>query len=106
MKFASRCAFWSRLLSKFPADRSTRRNRRTRFGFRQVKRMVAWNRRRVNSAFYVVSNGKPNPYRYHVRPPSFVNLTAVEKMCKGVKIADFVALLAMLDIVMGEVDRA
>jgi NADH/F420H2 dehydrogenase subunit C len=55
--------------------------------------------------FYVVSNGKPNPYRYHVRAPSFVNLTAVESMCKGTKIADFVALLAMLDIVMGEVDR-
>ncbi|HNA89041.1 MAG TPA: NADH-quinone oxidoreductase subunit D, partial [Anaerolineales bacterium] len=43
--------------------------------------------------YYVVSNGKPNPYRYHVRAPSFVNLTAVETMCKGVKIADFVALL-------------
>jgi NADH-quinone oxidoreductase subunit C/D len=55
--------------------------------------------------FYVVSNGKPNPYRYHVRAPSFVNLTAVETMCKGTKIADFVALLAMLDPVMGEVDR-
>jgi NADH-quinone oxidoreductase subunit D/NADH-quinone oxidoreductase subunit C/D len=56
-------------------------------------------------AFYVVSNGKPNPYRYHVRPASFVNLTAVESMCRGTKIADFVALLAMLDIVMGELDR-
>jgi NADH/F420H2 dehydrogenase subunit C len=55
--------------------------------------------------YYVISNGKPNPYRYHVRAPSFVNLTALETMCKGVKIADFVALLAMLDIVMGEVDR-
>lgn len=55
--------------------------------------------------FYVVSNGKPNPYRYHVRAPSFVNLTALETMCVGTKIADFVALLAMLDIVMGEVDR-
>ncbi|MBI5946415.1 MAG: NADH-quinone oxidoreductase subunit D [Chloroflexi bacterium] len=55
--------------------------------------------------FYVVSNGKPNPYRYHVRPASFVNLTAVESMCRGTKIADFVALLAMLDIVMGELDR-
>ncbi|MCQ3937059.1 MAG: NADH-quinone oxidoreductase subunit D [Chloroflexi bacterium] len=55
--------------------------------------------------YYVVSNGKPNPYRYHVRAPSFINLTALETMCKGVKIADFVALLAMLDIVMGEVDR-
>ena len=56
-------------------------------------------------AYYLVSNGKPNPYRYHVRAPSFINLTAVETMCKGVKIADFVALLAMFDIVMGEVDR-
>jgi len=55
--------------------------------------------------FYIVSNGKPNPYRYHVRPASFVNLTALEIMCKGAKIADFVALVAMLDIVMGELDR-
>lgn len=55
--------------------------------------------------FYVVSNGKPNPYRYHVRAPSFINLTALETMCSGSKIADFVAQLAMLDIVMGEVDR-
>ena len=55
--------------------------------------------------FYIVSNGKANPYRYHVRAPSFVNLTAVEKMCIGTKIQDFVALLAMLDIVMGELDR-
>ena len=51
-------------------------------------------------AFYVVSNGKPNPYRYHVRPASFVNITCLEQMCIGTKIADFVALLGMLDIVM------
>ncbi len=56
-------------------------------------------------AYYLVSNGKPNPYRYHVRPASFVNMTAVETICKGSKIQDFVALLAMLDVVMGEVDR-
>jgi len=56
-------------------------------------------------AYYVVSNGKPNPWRYHVRPPSFVNITALEQMCVGTKIADFVALLGMLDIVMGELDR-
>jgi NADH-quinone oxidoreductase subunit D/NADH-quinone oxidoreductase subunit C/D len=55
--------------------------------------------------YYVISTGKQNPYRYHVRPPSFVNLTAIEKMCVGKKIQDFVALLAMLDIVMGELDR-
>ena len=56
-------------------------------------------------AFYVVSNGKPNPWRYHVRPASFVNITCVEQMCIGTKIQDFVALLGMLDIVMGELDR-
>jgi len=55
--------------------------------------------------YYVVSNGKPNPWRYHVRPASFVNVTALEKICIGTKIADFVALLAMLDMVMGEYDR-
>jgi len=56
-------------------------------------------------AYYLVSNGKPNPWRYHVRPASFVNITALEEMCIGTKIADFVALLGMLDIVMGELDR-
>jgi len=55
--------------------------------------------------FYIVSDGKANPYRYHVRAPSFVNLTALEKICTGTKIQDFVALLAMLDVVLGEVDR-
>ena len=55
--------------------------------------------------YYIVSNGKPNPYRYHVRTPSFINITALEKMCVGTKIADFVALLAVLDIVLGELDR-
>jgi NADH:ubiquinone oxidoreductase subunit D/NADH:ubiquinone oxidoreductase subunit C len=55
--------------------------------------------------FYVVSNGKPNPWRYHVRPASFVNLNALEKISIGKKIADFVVILAMFDIVMGECDR-
>jgi NADH-quinone oxidoreductase subunit C/D len=55
--------------------------------------------------FYVVSNGKPNPWRYHVRAPSFINLTALEKMCVGNKIADFVAILGAIDIVLGELDR-
>jgi NADH:ubiquinone oxidoreductase subunit D/NADH:ubiquinone oxidoreductase subunit C len=55
--------------------------------------------------FYVISNGKANPWRYHVRAPSFINLTALEKMCTGTKIADFVAILAGIDIVLGELDR-
>jgi len=55
--------------------------------------------------YYVVSNGKPNPWRYHVRAPSYINITALEKMCIGTKIADFVALFGVLDVVMGETDR-
>jgi NADH-quinone oxidoreductase subunit D/NADH-quinone oxidoreductase subunit C/D len=55
--------------------------------------------------FYVVSNGKPNPWRYHVRAPSFVNITPLETMCVGNKIADFVLLFGVLDVVMGELDR-
>jgi NADH-quinone oxidoreductase subunit C/D len=55
--------------------------------------------------FYLVSNGKPTPWRYHVRAPSFINLTSLELMCKGHKIADAVVNLGSIDIVLGEVDR-
>jgi NADH-quinone oxidoreductase subunit C/D len=55
--------------------------------------------------FYVVSTGKPNPWRYHVRAPSFINLTGMETMCRGEKIADVVAVLGSIDIVLGETDR-
>lgn len=59
--------------------------------------------------FYVVSNGDAkgpqNPWRYHVRAPSFINLTALGEMCKGHKVADVVAILGSIDIVLGETDR-
>ncbi len=55
--------------------------------------------------FYIVSNGKPNPWRYHVRAPSFINLTSLAEMCRGQKVADVVAILGSIDIVLGEVDR-
>ncbi|HLF90844.1 MAG TPA: NADH-quinone oxidoreductase subunit D [Anaerolineales bacterium] len=55
--------------------------------------------------FYVVSNGKPQPWRYHIRAPSFINLTAMEKMCLGQKVADVVVVLGSIDIVLGETDR-
>lgn len=55
--------------------------------------------------YYVVSNGKPNPWRYHVRAPSFINLTALEKLCVGNKVADVFAILGSIDIVLGETDR-
>ena len=55
--------------------------------------------------FYIVSNGKPNPWRYHVRAPSFINLTALSKMCEGDKVADTIIILGSIDIVLGETDR-
>jgi NADH-quinone oxidoreductase subunit D len=55
--------------------------------------------------FYLVSDGSPNPYRYRVRPPSLVNLTVLEDLCLGRNVADVVAILGSIDIVLGEVDR-
>jgi NADH-quinone oxidoreductase subunit D len=55
--------------------------------------------------FYLISDGSANPYRYRVRPPSFINLTILEDMCLGQRIADTVVILGSVDIVLGEVDR-
>jgi NADH-quinone oxidoreductase subunit D len=55
--------------------------------------------------FYLISDGSPNPYRYRVRPPSFINLTVLEDMCLGQHVADVVIILGSVDIVLGEVDR-
>jgi NADH:ubiquinone oxidoreductase subunit D len=55
--------------------------------------------------YYVISTGKPNPWRYHVRAPSFINLTTLAPMSRGAKIADVVVMLGSIDIVLGEVDR-
>ncbi|MBZ4654973.1 MAG: NADH-quinone oxidoreductase subunit D [Bacillota bacterium] len=54
--------------------------------------------------FYIVSDGSPKPYRLHIRRPSFVNLGVLEEIIKGWKVADVIAILASLDIVLGEVD--
>jgi len=55
--------------------------------------------------FYLVSDGTTKPYRYRVRPPSLVNLTVLEDLCLGHKVADAVVILGSVDIVLGEVDR-
>jgi len=55
--------------------------------------------------YYIVSDGEAHPYRYHVRGSSFVNLTPLEHMCKGHLVADVVAILGSIDIVLGETDR-
>jgi NADH-quinone oxidoreductase subunit D len=55
--------------------------------------------------FYLISDGSPNPYRYRVRPPSLINLTVLEDMCRGYNVADAIVIFGTVDIVLGEVDR-
>jgi NADH-quinone oxidoreductase subunit D len=55
--------------------------------------------------FYIVADGTANPYRCHVRPPSFVNLAVLPELTRGYLLADLVALIGTTDIVLGEVDR-
>lgn len=55
--------------------------------------------------FYLVSDGTPQPWRYHVRAPSLINLTVLEDLCIGHKVADAVIILGSIDIVLGEVDH-
>jgi NADH-quinone oxidoreductase subunit D len=55
--------------------------------------------------FYMVSDGTAKPYRVHVRAPSFANLSLLEPMCQGKLIADVVAAIGSIDIVLGDVDR-
>jgi len=56
-------------------------------------------------AFYLISDGSPNPWRYRVRTPSLINLTVLEDLCRGHHVADVVVILGSVDIVLGEVDR-
>ncbi len=55
--------------------------------------------------FYVVSDGSPAPYRFHIRSPSYINLTLLRDMALGMTISDAVVILGSIDIVVGEVDR-
>jgi NADH-quinone oxidoreductase subunit D len=56
-------------------------------------------------AVYVASDGTPKPWRVKFRAPSFVNLQALPKLCEGRLIADVVACIGTIDIVLGEIDR-
>ena len=60
---------------------------------------------RGEMGYYVVSDGTAKPYRCHMRNPSFATLQALETMCKGRMLADVVAVIGSIDIVLGEIDR-
>jgi len=60
---------------------------------------------RGEMGYYVVSDGTAKPYRVHMRNPSFATLQALETMCKGRLLADVVAVIGSIDIVLGEIDR-
>jgi NADH-quinone oxidoreductase subunit D len=60
---------------------------------------------RGEMGYYVVSDGTAKPYRVHMRNPSFATLQALQKMCEGRLIADVVAVIGSIDIVLGEIDR-
>jgi NADH-quinone oxidoreductase subunit D len=55
--------------------------------------------------YYIVSDGSKKPYRVRVRPPCFVNLSALPRMIEGRLLADVVAVIGSIDIVLGEIDR-
>ena len=60
---------------------------------------------RGDLGFYIISDGSPNPYRMHIRAPSFINLQVLQEMLVGWKVADVISILGSIDIVLGEVDR-
>jgi len=60
---------------------------------------------RGEMGYYVVSDGTAKPYRVHMRSPSFANLQTLATMCEGRLIADVVAAIGSIDIVLGDVDR-
>jgi NADH-quinone oxidoreductase subunit D len=60
---------------------------------------------RGEMGYYVVSDGTAKPYRVHMRGPSYANLQSLAKMCEGHLIADVIAAIGSIDVVVGDIDR-
>ena len=55
--------------------------------------------------FYFISDGNGRPYRMHIRSPSFIHIGALATLGKGIMVADLIAIIGTLDVVLGECDR-
>jgi NADH-quinone oxidoreductase subunit D len=55
--------------------------------------------------FYLVSDNSIAPYRFHIRPPTLINLTALKDMVVGWKVADLIVTFGSIDVCLGEIDR-
>jgi NADH-quinone oxidoreductase subunit D len=60
---------------------------------------------RGEMGYYIVSDGTAKPYRVHMRGPSYANLQTLAKMCEGQLIADVIAAIGSIDVVLGDIDR-
>ena len=94
------CWNWTRRWSGLPASAVPRRIR-PNAGDVYVRSESP----RGEIGFYVISDGSATPYRVKARSPAFVNLSVCPEICKGYMIADVVAIVGSIDIVLGEVDR-
>ncbi|MGA2354565.1 MAG: NADH dehydrogenase (quinone) subunit D [Terriglobales bacterium] len=60
---------------------------------------------RGEMGYYVVSDGTAKPYRVHMRAPSYANLQTLSRMCEGQLIADVIAAIGSIDVILGDIDR-
>ena len=93
-----------RLAREEPRARSAGRSRASS-SRRPARPTRASRRPKGELGFHLVASGGNKPYRLHVRPPSFINLQALPEMAQGHLVADLVAVIGTIDIVLGEVDR-
>ncbi len=99
------CRILDQCLDKLPGGKIMAHKPRVMKGPKVGEAYYAIEAPKGEIGFYIVSDGKPGPYRCRVRPPSFMNLQIVPEMAKNHLLADLVAIIGTTDIVLGEVDR-